>query len=230
VGGPQNDRMEFTGVKHFPTNKIRLSLQQFYFDETPCVIIVPIMSLQQVLDWDGAGYRAIVLAGGHDDTTAADVYRGIHASFVPPGLSLEDVLASGPDIEMARVLLTAVVRGLAYSLHHTSNLLEAKLSLNASKILTELRHTFTSHIPNTIQVPSDGRSPYRDVHARVVKFVDHGNDGHPAPDPLLLAVKSAINWSWRNQQKLLATGELVAEEDEMDICVENFSSSEVSTS
>jgi hypothetical protein len=40
--------------------------------------------------------------------------------------------------------------------------------------------------------------------------------GHPAPDPLLLAVRAAVNWSWRNNQKLLASGE-PEEEDELDV-------------
>jgi hypothetical protein len=36
--------------------------------------------------------------------------------------------------------------------------------------------------------------------------------GHPAPDPMLLTVKAAINWSWRHGQKLLEGGELFDEE------------------
>ena len=39
---------------------------------------------------------------------------------------------------------------------------------------------------------------------RLIKFSDHWNDeGHPAPDPLLLVVRAAITWSWRHGQKLL---------------------------
>ena len=34
-----------------------------------------------------------------------------------------------------------------------------------------------------------------------------GAPGHPAPDPMLLAVRAAINWSWRNHQKVLDSGE-----------------------
>jgi hypothetical protein len=41
--------------------------------------------------------------------------------------------------------------------------------------------------------------------------------GHPAPDPLLLAIRAAVNWSWRNNQKLLSSGEPEKEEDELDV-------------
>jgi hypothetical protein len=55
-----------------------------------------------------------------------------------------------------------------------------------------------------------------------VTFADPGNKGHLAPDPLLLAVKSAIHWSRRNQQQLLVVGEPPEEEDEMDILAEEL--------
>jgi hypothetical protein len=51
----------------------------------------------------------------------------------------------------------------------------------------------------------------------MVQFAHHDcTTGHPAPDPLLLAVRAAVIWSWRNNQKLLAAGE-IPEEDEFDI-------------
>lgn len=38
-------------------------------------------------------------------------------------------------------------------------------------------------------------------------FGSDGNNGHPAPDPLLLVLKAAVNWSWFHGQKLLLAGE-----------------------
>jgi hypothetical protein len=49
-------RIENSGMKHFPTNKIRLAHERVYFSERPCVVIVPIMSLQAMIDWNGQGY------------------------------------------------------------------------------------------------------------------------------------------------------------------------------
>jgi hypothetical protein len=52
---------------------------------------------------------------------------------------------------------------------------------------------------------------------RVVVFSDlETAAGHPAPDPLLLAVKAAINWSRRHEQPLRAAGERPEEQDELD--------------
>jgi hypothetical protein len=99
LGGADKGGIEFTGMKHFPTNKIRLAYHRLYFEEMPCVIMVPIITLQQMREWHGRGYRAIVLAGGHkgptasEDITAAHVYKAINAGFLPPEMELRDVLA-----------------------------------------------------------------------------------------------------------------------------------------
>jgi hypothetical protein len=221
--GAENYRIELTGVKHFPTNKIRLAFQWLYFDKMSCVVIVPIMSVEEMRRWDGRGYRAIVLAGGQkgpttaEDVTAADAYRAIKAGYLAPGTMLGDVLASTDEIEMARSLLVAVVRGLAYSLHHRERRFEANLSRESRKILFDLRQTFASKSPNSVCVPRNHVSPYGSVHVRVVTFADPGSKGHLAPDPLLLAVTSAVHWSRRNQQTLLPVGEPPAKEDKMDV-------------
>lgn len=38
----------------------RLSAQQMYFDTFPCVIIVPILSVNDMREWQGQAYKAIV--------------------------------------------------------------------------------------------------------------------------------------------------------------------------
>jgi hypothetical protein len=44
----------------------------------------------------------------------------------------------------------------------------------------------------------------RDVRVRLIRFQNHSaEDGHPAPDPMLLCVKSGVNWSWRSGQQVL---------------------------
>jgi hypothetical protein len=42
----------------------------------------------------------------------------------------------------------------------------------------------------------------------LIKFDDYNcTDGHPAPDPLLLGTKAALNWARRNDQGMLAAAE-----------------------
>jgi hypothetical protein len=185
------------------------------------VVIVPIMTLQQVLDWNGTGYRAVVLAGDYEHpetreyTAAADVYARIGAGFLPAGKQVSDIKATDRDINRAGDLLTAVVRGLAYSLHHPD---ELSLSPESRLILSELCANFATIrlAPKAVSVPKARELSDPPVRVRVVEFPDDGVPGHLAPDPLLLAVKSAINWSWRNNQKLKAAGERPQEADEID--------------
>lgn len=42
---------------------------------------------------------------------------------------------------------------------------------------------------------------------------DAFSGGHPAPDPLLLVVRSAVNWSRYYRQPLLAAGEVDSDDD-----------------
>jgi hypothetical protein len=66
----------------------------------------------------------------------------------------------------------------------------------------------------------------RNSNVALIEFSSHHEDNnnkvHLAPDPLLLVIKSAANWSWRNGQKMLAVGEPPEEEDELDILEEEF--------
>ena len=50
------------GIKHFPSNRIRLAGQALYLDQYHCVLIVPILDANGVKEWNGKGYDAIVLA------------------------------------------------------------------------------------------------------------------------------------------------------------------------
>jgi hypothetical protein len=74
-------KQDNVGIKHFPTNQIRLQQYQAYFDEKPCVLIIPIMNVEQMRDWNGEAYDAIVLAGEWKGYTASCVYNAIGATF-----------------------------------------------------------------------------------------------------------------------------------------------------
>lgn len=49
---------------------------------------------------------------------------------------------------------------------------------------------------------------------------EEGEDIHPAPDPLLLAVKAAVVWSTRHRQQLLPSGEVEDDVDSLSIQAE----------
>jgi hypothetical protein len=94
-----------TGLKHSVFNKLRLRGQGFDYDSNPCIMIVPVMTLNEVKAWDGAGYNALVMAGPREFTTDMGMLtRGPTATF--------------EEIETARSMLHQVLCGLAHSLTH----------------------------------------------------------------------------------------------------------------
>jgi hypothetical protein len=208
-----SNRINGTGLKHSPCNKIRLDVQGEVFDRNPCLLIVPIMTLDQMKDWNGLGYEAIVMPGAWvnkkgEVTTVARVCRLINMLKV-------DQTASPEEIEVARVLLAAVVRGMAYSLKILEH---SNLPGKSAAKLEELKNEFiffngtTSGVTVPIQKHDAGTG---DLRVRKVTFGPVGDmTMHPAPDPLLLAVKAAVIWSTRNGQQLLAGGEVKDDTDD----------------
>jgi len=203
-------------------NKIRLACQYDLFDQEPCVLIIPILDLDEMKRWNGEGYNALVMCGSIVDTS--DPPRVvIEASSVCQriGMIERGPIASAPQIEKARQLLEHVLLGMAYSL-----LNRCQEKWNELFAAEDLRSSFLS--PTGImklQVP-DAVASKEKLKVRVVEFSNHtalngeATEGHPAPDPLLLAVKAAINWSRRNKQPLRAAGEPPEEEDELDVLAE----------
>ena len=207
-------RIVCTGLKHFVSNKICFAGQAEYFDRKPCVLIVPVMSAWQMVNWNGEGYKALVMVGGWGDTDAATVCKVIDMD--PPG----DV-ATEPEIEEARKLLQRVVLGMAYWMKNRSEAFGRQLPVDSAlqKTLNDLRGHFTTVTGAGVKVPvAKSGQDNGPLKIRIVEFSDvRVEDGHPAPDPLLLAVRAAATWSWRNEQKLKAAAEPQEDEDELSV-------------
>jgi hypothetical protein len=217
IHGSLNDegtRIHGTGIKHSPNNTIRFPNNATYFEKLPCVLIVPIMSLQQIRDWNLEGYQAIVLAGSYNDTTAGEVCRGIQMTNPGP-------LAIQEEIDLACESLAQVVQGMAFSLDH-------RVDQRQENFLEEAMQDLLASFRTGLQT-SDGRQVIVPMKSRIanlrvlkVTFQPHTpargrrRTGHVAPDPLILITKSAINWSRRNGQQLLVTGERPEEEIDED--------------
>jgi hypothetical protein len=188
-----------TGLKHSIFNKLRLRGQGELYDRKPCIMIVPILTLDAVKNWDGAGYDALVVAGPHLRTTIGVVCSGM-------GMLERGKTAEFEDISVARNMLDQVVRGLAHSLMRQDRDIPNE-QINAWE---ELRRPFQAPDVLGVKVPIPVTTN-QIIRVRQVTF--GGDGGHPAPDPLLLSIKAAINWSWRHHQKLLPAGEL-SDDDE----------------
>jgi hypothetical protein len=181
-------QISHTGLKHMACNKIKLQGQGEYFDQNPCILIVPIMTSNEASDWNGGGYDAILIYDTWEGITLSQIVHGV-------ALTLQiDLIATHEEIEKARLLLQCLLQEMGHSRMHTPRDVPPQ-SLTASEILSGNQMT----VPRAVS----GRHVVRKV-----KF-DNTNDGnsHRPPDPLLLAAKAAVNWSVRHHQRLAASGE-----------------------
>jgi hypothetical protein len=207
---------------------IRLKGQAAYLDKLPCLLIVPILTLDKVKAWKGGPYDALVLAGEH---------RSERAGTAPFPTVCMDVgmntkggrEANREEIEAGRTLLTSFLLGMAYSLKCRTPDRDQHLTQDQLDELNRYRGKFPADAKRVL-VPVPNPNAPDPLRVRVVEFgsasagADGGDDDatttaevaskakdksdkkklHPAPDPLLLAVRAAINWSRRRGQPLLA--------------------------
>ena len=191
---------------------IRLSGQARYFDIYPCLIIVPILSLQQAKTWQGQGYNALfMISKGSQEKDEAEDLDQVAAAV---NMQKFGATANQSEIDVARDLLTATLKGLAVALFQKSNphmKWVSNLSADSKEELKRLQTNATVVTgAESILVPKD-RLGYTKLVRKITfapVFGTQGNDhGHPAPDPLLLAVKAGVNWSAFHRQQLLPVGE-----------------------
>jgi hypothetical protein len=202
---------------------IRLWGQAVYFDEYPCVVIMPIMTLEQINAWKFGSYEAIVLAGSCDLVTAGPkgLVTGVEAY---EGIRMNRFLAleTRAEIEIACQSMARVVQGLAYSLeYHQDERREDLLEPAIREQLELFRNRLRERDPSMRVIVPQVASNMGNLRVGKVTFQAHtvrGETAHVAPDPLLLVIKSANNWSRRNGQQLLVSGDY----QEEDACEESM--------
>jgi hypothetical protein len=216
---PKTRRSNFVGLQHLSTNKLRLC-GQTYYDDKPCLCIVPVLTVDAMKSWTGEGYEAIVLAGRFtkdgEATEASEVYRNIRLT-TPTG-----PFASEGQIDVAREALTSMLLGMTYSLKYRSDKLKAGLPKTYKDRVDERRVAFSCEGMTTCPVEKRTNSGPRRV--RLIKFQAHDAtdaNGHPAPDPLLLVTKAGVNWSWKQGQPMMPEPKDLEEtEDYLDLLAE----------
>ncbi len=199
-------RIAETGLRHSRFNKIRLIIEDEIFDEKACLLIVPIMSLEAVRNWNGQGYEAIVLpeVDVGNEIEIDCICSAVGMSKIPQ--DIDATIASDDQVDEARVLLESVLRGLAYSLVHNNR--PPTVDAEVAAILTRSRNIVSDIGGVTVPLDAGNRNNPEDRPVRKISFGDDGDETrHMAPDPLLLAVKAAVSWSKRHGQQLLVAGE-----------------------
>jgi hypothetical protein len=175
------------------------------------------MSEEKMMNWNGEGYKALVTIGRWEETDASNVCMAI-------GMTQPGDVATESEIEEARKLLKPVILGMAYWLKNRSEAFERELTDDTLRPkLNKLRGDFTTQTGGGVTVPvAKSGQDYSQLKVRIVEFSAVNVEGqHPAPDPLLLAVRAAATWSWRHGQQLKADAEpQEEEEDELSILAE----------
>jgi hypothetical protein len=199
-GSSGSKREDHVGIKHFPSNRIMLRQQRSYYDDNPSLLIIPIMTNEEVTKWDKTGYSAIVLARDcrKKEYKAAHVYKYIGAT----NQDLKDVtLATPAELEKARALLSDTILGLA---NVCSNVVYPEFSSENNKMdnTSKVKNAIATikvkvQVPVQKELPKDFSHSEERIRVRIITFSDHAtvnSNDHPAPDPRLLVLKAAANW------------------------------------
>jgi hypothetical protein len=194
------------GFRFSPFNFIRFSSHDEYYDKAPHLMLLPIMTVDEIKDWDNNSYDVLVIASQFQDQLAEGVYRSvIHGD--------AGIQCTPQEISKATTSLRAFMKGLAASLLQEVPIQLASLANNQDKKdeLDAVRKL----------VEKDGLMlPCFEVNQHikpVLKLQFCASDASTAiADPWMLMAKAAVNVSWSRGQKLLPTCRPSSAENEED--------------
>ncbi|CAB9505464.1 expressed unknown protein [Seminavis robusta] len=200
VLGKGGRKINHTGLKHNALNKCQFSRQKELYDQYPYFVLVPILDYAEVQDWTekedrDLSYDALVLVGRSEE-----------------GLDFRDeVLRSTPcsegEAETALQLLEAFTKALSMELQ-ASDFTDLP-NIAPKKFKKEVRSELAQLETTKEKLEKDGtpilRLQKREV-GELAKLSFQKNPSNTVPDPFLLAVKAAVNWSYRCDTKLLPGG------------------------
>ena len=217
-------RLDGSGIRHFVANKARINQHERLLDEDdPQLLLLPILSLDQCLDWTGQDYDAILLLGTKKNkggyVWAADAL-GIRKK------QSKASHATKQELKAALALMRHMTYALVQSLVHLEPPPVPSNADQDSRVAMEdaiqkrrdrLDAFNTIMRTQTVQVPKkdccfpmDDENPFRGV-CKISFSNDKGKSLHPPPDPLLLVAQAAVVFSVRRNFRLRASD--VVEED-----------------
>jgi hypothetical protein len=201
-------KVSLTGIKHFPTNRIRLHGQGVYFDTYPCVMIIPIMEVNDVKNWKGEAYDAIVVAGDWNEAEieGKTVYRLIGATRGGSSISLADTAEHDRARDVFEKMILCVCKSLTGRTTNSISMLKKKgkgkgksvSELNCENLLRALEQLNRT---GTVKVPT--KKTRGTFKVRKISFSESTNANNPAPDPVLLLAKAVSNYLKRQNLIIL---------------------------
>jgi hypothetical protein len=211
------------------TNFLRMrAVHGEMYDTKACWILVPICSLESIKEWKrGEGYPIMAIAGGFTgigtEVTDEIAYRQLcpkpyHGSDEQAeSIKFKRSKCEVADLELASARLKDMVLALAETLVGREKKI-SPITLTTEKKKRELLEESIENIEKRgVMVPELIREDLASVE--VMKFFIDQKATDLVPDPMLLLIKAAINWSSRCDQKLLPAcgsvhGEGEGEEEE----------------
>lgn len=218
--GKDKPIIDNTGINRAPFNLMPFLDQKVWFDKYPGVVVLPILSVENMRNWTGEAYSVLILC---NDVPAANT-SAIEVSQLI-GLIMSDFheqnRATMEDVHNAQAVLAQVVKASAFCLnskegpdHSKAHQLWQKyramflsfqggLSANTMTLSTQKYPEFQVPVPLARTEQTD----------KFIMKMDLGSmrpgDGETTsyPDPLLLAFKSSINWTRFWHFQMLAEGE-----------------------
>lgn len=208
----RRNRMKDSGVKHSKYNKFHLFLQKQLLDCTPpALIIVPLMPLSEIQQWDGTtSYGAMVLPCGQ---------RAIYAARMT--LPYVRSVCTPMEIQTGIQVLSSFVTDIAESLLDEDNDVLQDFNMTAENTRDpsavrwkELVKHLRSHDSPSYPVPAlKNLATWQNVKVAKGTF---DKDASCLPDPFLLAAKAAINYSSLVGRKLMPACRTVSSGDSSD--------------
>ena len=216
-------KIDNTGIKHAVPNKIVLAEQKTNFDQKPHVLIIPICTLKEAKDWNCESYEAIVLIDAFDPQLDGSLEKKRNKELYAITRRTDfgsrdcDTLASKEEVQTAYDLVKKYTHAIIGAQRHF-----APQDLKETQIVKDLGNDEFEKQYREIKLSEDLDT----LKVRKIKFAAHNEEGgHPAPDPILLATRAAVQLQRRQCITLAAAAEPDDDDDTDDLsalAMDNF--------
>lgn len=215
VKGGRKERVKQSGLRHNKYNKLRLKMQKEALDENPVLLIVPIMTLEAVLEWDETDpdedYSYDVMMCAHNGEIARQVCGELF--FKHRGSESE---CTAEEIKTATNLLHTFARSIAMSTYQ-DNVMESMTTTDkGSRSVTAINSRidqarkdrfFNVNLP--VISPAIGGLTTGGLAARGIRVVKANVRKETSlPDPYLVAVKAAATWFAGRGERMVAAASI----------------------
>ena len=216
---PGQKRTFGSGICQFVANKARINQQERLIEKNdPQLLLLPIMSRQQCLDWNGDDYDVIVLVGTDEDKGG---YKWVvkevgmtHIAYSRMGDASKDEFLKAMSLlrECTIAMVQALVNFEPPPVEEYATEEQKKKMRDAVQARKDRQTDFLSLVGQSyVTVPnvenkmfSVDNNPFRGI-CKVSFSNDKDKNLHPAPDPLLLVSRASVVWSVRQKFRLRAS-------------------------